>query len=338
VAVDRTSGRLYVAWSDLGTTGDSRCTVDPNTGNGSTPTATQDAFKSYVASAPDYATMTSDPAILSHERGTNIIGVPGDHWFPWVAVDQSTGQAWVDLYSTKDDATRQTARFYERAVLPGAGSTRVSYGPLTPVSSDASDYSDQPCCTFGNDYGDYTGLDAASGSVFAVWTHRLGPPDDGDTYVNVLSPATSPAEVPADDAIPPAQTTPTDTTPAPPPPTTNTTPLPPPAVKKPIVKLTSFSKRLDRKRRFTLKLQPVGEPASGRATLRLAKKGGRVLVSGLLATSGNKPLILRIKLKAKDVAMLKRKRSLKVKLTISLTDIAGHKASATKTFTLRPAK
>ena len=49
--------------------------------------------------------------------------MPGDHWFPWVAVDQSTGQAYVDLYSTRDDATRRSANFYVRAVVPGAGST-----------------------------------------------------------------------------------------------------------------------------------------------------------------------------------------------------------------------
>ena len=90
-----------------------------------------------------------------------------------MAVDQSTGQAYVDLYSTRDDATRRTAKFYARAVVPGAGSTRVSYGPLTPVSDDATDYSDQDCCGFGNDYGDYTGLDAAGGNMYAVWTHRL---------------------------------------------------------------------------------------------------------------------------------------------------------------------
>ena len=109
-------------------------------------------------------------------------------------------------------------------------------------------------------------------------------------------------------------------------------------VKKPIVKFAFFSKRLDRKRRFTLKLKPVGEPAAGRATLRMATKRGRTLVSGLLATSGNKPLVLRIKLKPKDVVELRRKRSLKVTLTIALTDIAGQTTRASRTFTLRPAK
>jgi hypothetical protein len=322
IAVDPTSGRLYVAWSDLSTSGASRCTVDPGTGDGSPPSATQDTFESYVASALDYASLTANPATPSSERGTSVVGDQGDHWFPWVAVDKSSGQAWVDLYSTRDDPSRKTARFYARAVIPAADSTRVSYGALTPVSDDATDYSDQLCCQLGNDYGDYTGLDAAGGSVFAVWTHRLLG-GDGDVYVNILSPA----------AAPPVETPPT-ATPAPAPPA----PPKPAVVKKPIVKLTFFSKRLDRKRRFTLKLKPVGEPAAGRATLRLATGKRRKLVSGLLATSGNKPLVLRIKLKPKDVAALKRKRRLKVKLTISLTDVAGHTTRASKAFTLRPAK
>ena len=207
LAVAHASGRIYVGWSDLSTKGDHRCTdlFDE-------PDSTQDTFKSYVASAPDYATLTADPTTLSHERGTNVIGNAGDHWFPWVAVDQSSGQAYVDLYSTRDDTTRKSAKFYARAVVPGAGSTRVSYGPLTAVSSDATNYSDEDCCGFGNDYGDYTGLDAAGGNVFAVWTHRLLN-QDGDVFINVLPagavPAT-PTEVPFDDAI--------DSGPPPPPP------------------------------------------------------------------------------------------------------------------------
>ena len=337
VAVDHSGGanqgRIYVGWSDLSTTGAHRCS-DVN----DQPEANQDAFHSYVASAPSFATLTANPATKSFERGTNIIGDTGDHWFPWVAVDQSNGQAWVDLYSTRDDATRKTARFYARAVVPGAGSTRVSYGPLTAVSTDASDYSDQECCGFGNDYGDYEGLDAAGGSIYAVWTHRLAG-QDGDVFVNVLSPLASPTEVPGDDAIPGTQPSPpppttTDTTPVPPP-TTNTTPTTPgPDRTAPILKIT-FATRVDRKGRYTLKRAPAGEAAAGNATLRLATGKKRKLASGLLATSGNKSLKLVIRLKRKDLALLKRKHKLRVKLTVSLTDVAGNTARGSKTFTLR---
>ena len=38
-----------------------------------------------------------------------------DDWFAWLAVDQTTGLAWADFYSTRDDATRRTTHFYVRA-------------------------------------------------------------------------------------------------------------------------------------------------------------------------------------------------------------------------------
>jgi hypothetical protein len=342
LAVDRSggagNGRIYVGWSDLSTKGAVRCSDFDQ------PRADQDTFKSYVASAPNFATLTANPATQSQERGTNIIGDAGDHWFPWVAVDQSTGQAYVDLYSTRDDATRRTAKFYARAVVPGDGSTRVSYGPLTAVSDDATNYSDtSPCCQFDNDYGDYTGLDAAGGNMYAVWTHRLLG-GDGDVYVNVLPAAASPTEVPSDDALgtsppppPPPPPTTTGTTPTPPPTTgtTNTTPTTPLLDRKaPRLKVT-FAKRADRRGRYTIRLAAAGEAAAGRATLRLAKGSRRSLGSRLIATSGSRSLKLVIRLKRKDLRLLKRRHKLRVTLTVSLTDVAGNRASGRKTFTLR---
>jgi hypothetical protein len=347
IAVDHSggadNGRIYVGWGDLTTSGSHRCTglEDP-------PDSTQDTFHAYVASAPDLATLTANPSTTSYQRGTNVIPDTGaDHWFPWVAVDQSTGQAYVDLYSTRDDPTRQSAKFYVRAVVPQADTTRVAYGPLAAASDDATDYSDSSCCDFGNDYGDYTGLDAAGGKIFAVWTHRLLG-DDGDVYVNVLSAgsgagqvAASPTEVPSDDSVTPVPTTPPPTTPVTtptttPPATTPTTTTPPPPVDRtaPRLKVT-LSKRVDRKRRYTVKLAAAGEPASGSAVLRLTSKGKRKLASGLIATSGTKSLKLVLKLKRKDFNTLRRKHKLRVRLTVLLRDVAGNTARVSKTFTLR---
>jgi len=332
IGIDQASGRIYVAWSDLSTKGAHRCSSLSDA-----PDSGQDTFKSYVASAPDYATLTADPTTLSHERGTNIIGDAGDHWFPWVAVDQSTHQAWADLYSTRDDSTRQTAMFYARAVIPGVGSTRVSYGPLTPVSTEASDYSGEQCCFFGNDYGDYEGLDAAGGNIYPVWTQRAAG-GDGEVFVDVLAPATSPTEVPADDAIgttQPPPPPPTDTTPTSPPATTTTTTTTTPVDRTPPRLKVTFATRADRRGRYTLKLAAAGEAAAGTATMRLARGSKRKLASGLLATSGTKPLKVILKLKRKDLELLKRRHKLRVRLTVSLTDLAGNTARGGKTFTLR---
>lgn len=439
------NGRIYVAWSDLDTSGTTRCSDSAPTPG----TLTQDTFDSFVASAPDFATLTAGtPA--SATRGTSIITDTGDHWFPWVAVDQSSGQAHVDLYSTRDDATRTTTRFYKRTVTPGAG-TPVTFGTLTQVSSDSSTFADRPCCAFGNDYGDYTGLDAAQGVVAAVWTHRHLVTDDANVEVDlpaspgphltadpsslaegagsdgdgklepgepftltvplrnngpgtlnnvsatvsplngaismatatssydaaigagsVVSNATAftgtlgsslPCGVNVDfrlavttdqgpravqvapstplcgTAPPPPPPTTTDTTTTPPPttnttPVTTTTPTTPLDRTPPILRVT-FATRVDRKGRYTVKLGPAGEAAAGTATLRLATGSKRRLASGLLATSGTKSLKLVIKLKRKDVALLRRKRRLRVTLTVSLTDVAGNTARGKKTFTLR---
>jgi hypothetical protein len=350
VAVDK-DNRLYVAWGDLGTTGSTRCAILPS-GAMTRPDATQDAFNAYVASADTYATLTNDASTLSGARGTNVIFAPGDHWFPWVAVERGTGQAYVALYSTKDDPARRTANFYVRAVAPDSG-TKVKYGPLVIASDQGpTNYSDQECGTFGNDYGDYAGLaassDGATNYALPVWTARtLG--TDGDVDLNILSPPTAPLETPLDNpALPPVTqqflpqcSPPSPTPPAPsttpaPPPTTTTPVTPPPTAdrKPPILKIT-FATRVDRKGRYTLKLAPAGEAAAGNATLRLATGKKRKLASGLLATSGNKSLKLVIRLKRKDLALLKRKRKLRVKLTVSLTDVAGNTARGSKTFTLR---
>jgi hypothetical protein len=84
-----------------------------------------------------------------------------------------------------------------------------------------------------------------------------------------------------------------------------------------------------------VKLAAAGEAAAGRATLRLAGGKKRTLASGLLATGGSKPLTLVIRLKRKDLALLKRKHKLRVILSVSLTDVAGNTAKGSKSFTLR---
>jgi hypothetical protein len=296
----------------------------------SLPSPTQDTFDSYVASAPDFATLTNG-SVASGTRGTSIITDAGDHWFPWIAVDQSTGNAYVDLYSTRDDPTRTTTHFYERSVTPGAGAaTPVTFGTLTRVSTDTSTFADRPCCEFGNDYGDYTGLDAAQGVVAAVWTHRHTIFDDSNVEVDLPAVPAPPSQPPPTDTTPTTTTTGTTTTG-----TTNTVPTTPGPDRTPPRLKVTFATRADRKGRYTVKLAAAGEAAAGNATLRLATGSKRKLASGLLATSGTKPLKLVIRLKRKDLALLKRKHKLRVTLTVSLTDVAGNTARGKKTFTLR---
>ena len=350
------SGRIYVAWGDLGTTGTQRCGFDSR-GAMTRPAADQDAFNAYVASADTYDHLTANPVTgsLSGVRGTNVLADPGDHWFPWVAVERDSGQAYVALYSTRAEPTRQTANYYVRAVVPDASDpthTRVAYGPFTKVSDVASDYSDQTCGLFGNDYGDYAGLaastDGSSQFAFPVWDRRLRG-GTGEVYMNTLTPKPETPDAPADNPpLPPVtseylpQCAPPPPPPPPPPATTTTTttpPPPPPPVdrKAPTLKVT-YTTRVDRKGRYTLRLRAAGEPATGRATLRLATRKRRKLVSGVMATSGRHAFKLTLRLRSKDFRLLRRKHKLRVRLTVVLTDKSRNSAHSVKVFTLRPSR
>jgi hypothetical protein len=187
-------GRVYVTWSDLRAgSGTTRCDDD-----GVSPLASNLTWDSFVASAAATLPGTASP---STSVGTRLLtdgeagGEPNsDDWFPWLAVDQSTGQAYADFYSTREDSIRQTTNFYVRAVTPTGGGNHT-LGNVMGVSAGASDYSANPCCDFGNDYGDYEGIDAVEGAVFPVWTdNHLG---DGEAYTIVPTLSLSPLSLTA---------------------------------------------------------------------------------------------------------------------------------------------
>jgi hypothetical protein len=102
----------------------------------------------------------------------------------------------------------------------------------------------------------------------------------------------------------------------------------------PRLKVT-YATRVDRKGRYTVRLASAGEAASGSAVLRLATGKRRRLATGLIGTAGSRPVKLVIKLKRRDLALLRRRHRLRVNLAVSLTDLAGNTARGSKTFTLR---
>jgi hypothetical protein len=109
-----------------------------------------------------------------------------DDFFPWMAIDQSTGTAYVDYYSTAGDPQRGKSDFYV-APATASGAAKPTVGERRKVSAIRSDYTtgSTACCIFGNDYGDYTGIDAAQGIVVPVWTSRASAADDGDALISV---------------------------------------------------------------------------------------------------------------------------------------------------------
>lgn len=167
-------GAVYVTWSDLEPgSGNTRCA------DASKPAATHMSWDSFVASASN---ALPGGAIVSTSAGRKLLedgGADSDDWFPYLAVDPVTGVASAGLYSTLGDSTRKTTHFQGRALTPS------EMGPLTQVSTIVSDYSNFPCCKFGNDYGDYTGFAATNGLSFPVWSQKtVGV--DGEIYIDVL--------------------------------------------------------------------------------------------------------------------------------------------------------
>ena len=231
-------GRVYVAWGDLRAgSGTTRCGFAAD-GNGRPPASSHLTWDPFVASAP--GALPGDPTLPrpSAQVGTRALddateggtSANSDDWFPWLAVDQSSGQAWVDFYSTRDDASRRTTHFYVRSVTPNAQGG-LDMGELTRLSAQASDYSTNPCCAFGNDYGDYTGLAAAQGVLFPVWTSRPAgqAAAEGRIYAPAPAPGPQPTPPPAEPPPPsPTPTQPASTQPAPsaPPPPASTQPAP----------------------------------------------------------------------------------------------------------------
>jgi len=178
------SGRVYVVWSDLRAgSGSTRCAI------GAPPSLSQMTWDSQVASAPGAlpggdaaSSAVGTPLLTDGEAG----GQPNsDDWYPWLAVDQTTGLAWASLYSSREDAFRRLTHYYARGVQPDGPGHLI--GPLDRASGAPSDFGNAPCCAFGNDYGDYEGLDATNGLVFPVWTDRR---DGGASqlYTAVLTP------------------------------------------------------------------------------------------------------------------------------------------------------
>jgi hypothetical protein len=194
------TGRIYLAWSDLRPgSGTTRCRFAG--GTGTPPLSTHETWDSFVASGTSLADLTSNATRASAAVGTSIIGdtetssasaANSDDWFPWVAVDQTTGQAWVNVYSTIGDPTRNTVHSTIARVAPAAG-TQVAYSDQQRVSATPSDYSGDGtsgCCTFGNDYGDYTGNAAAEGIAVPVYASRPNATSPGRVLVYVRAAAT----------------------------------------------------------------------------------------------------------------------------------------------------
>jgi len=137
IAVDRNSGVIYVVYTDK-SGGDPDIMVTTSDDDGSTWTA---------------------PVRINDDAYGNGI----DQWFPWVAVDQSTGNAGVVFYDSRHDPANQLTTMY-CAYSSDEGQNWANVRILdsqfmpTPI----------PGCAWGYQ-GDYIGIAAANGTLFPCW-------------------------------------------------------------------------------------------------------------------------------------------------------------------------
>ena len=184
IEVDRSgqtyNDRVYLSWSDL-TAGSGTTKCAKNSSGALASNLTWDSFVASAAGGAIPGSTSASTAKTSAQIGTNVNPAsPGtDEFFPWTAVDQSTGQDWVSYYSTKDDPYGVKTHTYARGV------TLNKLGKLTRVSQYQSNYGGT--ATTPNDYGDYEGLDAAEGRAFPVWTDNSSGDGEATTYISSAS-------------------------------------------------------------------------------------------------------------------------------------------------------
>jgi len=148
IAIDPRDGKLYVTWSDYRNGGvDVFCSTSTDRGR--------------EWSAP--VRVNSDPL----HNGA-------DHFFHWLAVDPTTGAAYVVFYDRRGDPLNRKAR----VVLARSTDGEKSFANYAWTQNDFD-----PGRVF---IGDYTGIAALGGRVYGAWTEK--PPSTSpsrDTIIRV---------------------------------------------------------------------------------------------------------------------------------------------------------
>lgn len=141
------SGRLYALWTQ-GQQGKAVTDVELQT-------------------STDSGQTWSNPLQVNDDNTPGQFNTGASDFYPWGALDPTTGVYYVSFYSTRRDATNRTTNVYIAASANGG----VSFSPDRRVTSAPSNESvSNPQRDRGNNYGDYEGLTAQAGVVAPVWT------------------------------------------------------------------------------------------------------------------------------------------------------------------------
>jgi len=98
----------------------------------------------------------------------------GDQYYEWLAVDPVTGDVDVSWYDTRLDPTRVRVNVFFASSDDGGATFSSNVRVTTEPSNEERGFHTD----FGNQYGDYEGLDAFGGVAHPVWTdHRVSLPN-----------------------------------------------------------------------------------------------------------------------------------------------------------------
>jgi BNR repeat-like domain len=139
-------GRLYCSWWDGTLASDTEVYVSRSTNDGAT---------------------WSTPVVVNDVQR-------GDQYYQWLAVDPVTGDVDLSWYDTRLDPSRQSVDVFFAFSNDGAHSFSDNVRVTTAPSNEETGTN----INFGNQYGDYEGIDAYGGIAHPVWTdHRASLPD-----------------------------------------------------------------------------------------------------------------------------------------------------------------
>jgi hypothetical protein len=200
------------------------------------------------------------------------------------------------------------------------------------MSAAPSDYSTQACCTFGNDYGDYTGIDASAGIAYPVWSDkRGGAVTDGEGYAFVGgSAATGAQPTPTPAPAPDTASQPPPAPVAPPPADTAA-----PRVSLRVRRIQDLARVLARGLGVRVGCSEGCRVSARLLLLRRVVASARTigLRSISLTSAGSRRLTIRLNRRGKR--LLRPARSARVRLRVSARDAAGNVRTVSRTVTLR---